>query len=419
MTTYKYITDTGTIVADTTTLLTDVQTEFQAALGESINLSASTPQGALITAEVLARSNVMRNNAELANMINPDLAYGVFLDAICSLLGITRGSDQSTVGTSITITGDYLTSIPDGSRVSTSNNDIFVTVGTTIIPISGIATATIKSQAFGPISLPVGPLTIMDGTIGWGSAAVNGGSSVVIGALALGDSQLKNLRKQQLAMQGIGSSAAIRAAALAVPNVTSVTVVENNTGAAGVVNGVTFSMPSAMWVCVAGSPDQAAVSQALYNAHSAGCPWDYGAAGNGTSVGSPNGVQVTDPATGLLYRVKWTTPIMYDCYVNISVQQSTSVSAPVQSVQNAIMNYATGQVQGEQGFVVGANVSAFEVAGTVARQLPGLYVKNCAIACVPKGSSAPVYPAGFVSEFLMSQFWQAELTINDITVNIV
>lgn len=418
MTQYKYITDTGAIVADTATLLTEVQGEYQVSLGANIDLAASTPQGTLITAETLARTDVMRNNAEVANMINPNLAYGVFLDAIASLLGISRGSNQSTVGTLIEITGDNLTVIPAGSRLSTADNDIYVTVDPVSIPIGGVTTATIRSQEFGAIPLPLGDLTIIDGTIGWGGAEVVVTSVVVPGSLAMKDPQFKNFRVQTLAQQGVGSSAAIAASLLDVPNVTSVKVVENNTGAVGLVNGITFTLPNAMWVCVAGTATQLDIANAMYAAHSAGCPWDYGTA-NGTPVGSPLGISVQDPSTLLFYRVKWTKPIIYDVYVNISVAQATSVTSPQPAVQAAIMAYANGELQGEPGFVIGANVSAFELAGAVSRQLPGLYTKNCAVCVLPHGSPAPVYPAGFTTEFVMDMFGQATLNINNITVNLV
>lgn len=418
MTQYKYITDTGAIVADTATLLTEVQNEYKVALGASLDLAASTPQGTLITGETLARTEVMRNNAELANMINPNLAYGAFLDAVAYFLGISRGSDQSTVGTDIEITGDNLTVIPAGSRVSTADNDVFVTVDPVTIDFTGTALVAIRSQEFGEIPLPVGPLSIIDGTIGWGTAEVTLASSVVLGSLAMKDPQFKNFRTQTLFNQGIGSSGAISAAALAVPNVTSVKVVENNTGAIGVVNGVDFTLPNAMWVCIAGTASHLDIANALYAAHSAGCPWDYGTA-SGTPVGSPDGIAVQDPYTDLFYRVKWTNPILYDCYVNISVAQATSVTSPEPAVQAAIMAYVNGELQGEPGFVISANVSAFELAGAVSRQLPGLYTKNCAVCVLPAGSPPPVYPAGFVTEFVMDMFGQATLNINDITVNIV
>src|SRR5271168_3523753 len=90
---YDYVTDTGTIVPDSSTLLQEVQQEFITALGPNLNTDASTPQGTLIAGETLARTSVLKNNADLANVFNPNLSYGVYLDGISSLLGVTRGAN--------------------------------------------------------------------------------------------------------------------------------------------------------------------------------------------------------------------------------------------------------------------------------------------------------------------------------------
>lgn len=416
---YNFIIDTGTVVVDTNSLLTDVQAEFQTALGSTINLAASTPQGTLIAAETIARASVMKNNADLANTINPDLSYGTFLDAICALLGVVRGQNQSTVATGVQINGNPNTVIPAGSRVQSAAGDIFVLATAVTIPISGTTTATFNSQAFGNIPLATGPLTILDGTIGWGGATVLPTTNLVSGTTALNDPQLKIKRNQQLATQGIGSSLAIYAAITAVNNVTSAAVIENNTGSPGVVNGVDFTLGNAMWVCVAGTPTDDDVATALYAAHAAGCPWDYGASGMGNPVNAPDGVAVTDPSTGLQYAVKWTTPILFDAYVNITVHQANSVSSPAPAVQNAIMNYAEGNEQGEPGLIIGADLSAFEISGAVARQLPGMYIKDCKVATVPAGNAAPIYPTDYSTEVIIQPYQQAVLTSGRIQVNTV
>ena len=79
---YQYIDTTGVIVPDTATIQSEVEGEYKAVFGQDLVVTPNTPQGVLITAEVAARSNVVRNNAALANQINPNLAGGVFLDAI-------------------------------------------------------------------------------------------------------------------------------------------------------------------------------------------------------------------------------------------------------------------------------------------------------------------------------------------------
>lgn len=413
---YTYLLNTGTISIDTTDLLSDVEGEWTGAFGSTLNTDASTAQGTMIASETTARTSVMKNNAELANMQNPNLAYGTFLDAICSLLGQTRGTNKSTVAQGVIVGGNPTTSWAAGSRVQTANGDIFSLVTGITIPSSGTIAATFQSQAYGAIPFPVGTLDIVDGEIGIGSVTCTSGTTVTPGASQLTDPQLKNQRNQQLAVQGTASAAAVYANLLNVPNVTSVQVVENNTGSPGVVNGVTFTKGSALWVCVAGTPSPSAVAAAMYAAHNSGCPWDFGGAGMGVPMQSPNGVQVIDPITGAPYYVLYTTPIMFDVYVNITVQQSPAQSPGATNIANAIESYASGQEQGEVGLVAGASVNAFEMGGAVARQYPGVYVKSCQIACVPAGNPAPSFPSAYVYEFVMSRFQQGNLQVGNITV---
>jgi hypothetical protein len=417
---YQFIIDTGTVEADTSALLGDVEAEYQVALGASLDTAASTPQGTLIAAEVTARASVMKNNADMANTLNPDQSYGVFLDTICAFLGQTRGQNASTQGNGVSLIGDGTdtVTVPQGSRVQTSNGDIFYLAADTTITAGGTVMGNFLSQAYGNIPLPIETLDIIDGTIGWGAAEVTSGTEVIPGTVQLTDPQLKIARKQQLATQGVGGSGAIAAAVSGVANVTSANVVENNNGAVGTYNGVTFTLPNAMWACVAGAASVQDIANALYAAHQGGCPWDYGTTGEGVQVDAPYGVLVYDPITNLPYYVKFNTPVLYDVYVQISVVQQQSVASPIPSVQTAITNYANGLEQGEPGLVVGANVSAFEMAGAVARQLPGIYIKSCAVACVPAGSAAPS-PGSYSTEFIMAPWQQGQLATNNVQVTVL
>jgi hypothetical protein len=352
-------------------------------------------------------------------MQNPNLAYGTFLDATCSLLGIERGNNQSTIVQGVLITGDAETPIKAGSRVETINGDIFDLMADVTFPVGGTARVSFQSEQYGSIPFPIGTLQIIDGVIGWGSAVCDSQTTVVPGATQLEDPQLKNRRNQQLAVQGTASAAAVYANLLNVPNVQSVQVVENNTGSAGVVNGVTFTKTRGLWVCVSGPASPAAVAAAMYAARNSGCPWDYGASGMGLPVQAPNGVPTQDPVTGATYNVLYTTPIMFDVYVTANVQQNPEQSPGQANIAMAVFQYASGQEQGEPGLVAGASVNAFEMSGAIIRAYPGLYVKNCMVACVPAGNPAPTYPGDYVYEFVMSRFQQGQLQIGNIDVNLL
>lgn len=411
---YKYILDTGTIVADTADILSDVESEWKAAISQTLNVKSSTPQGTMIAGETIARTYVMKNNAELANVINPNLSYGTFLDAVCAFLGIGRGTNQSTTATGVKITGNPLVVIQAGSRVQTSSGAVFDTIAAATIGAGGTGILSLKSKDYGSVPLGIGLLNIIDGTIGWGTCEVDGSTVVIAGSTSLNDPQLKNQRNLQLATQGTGHVAAIRAAVLKVPNVTSCQVIENNTGQIVTpVNGVTFTKPNAMWVCVAGTPVEADLADALWEAHGGGCPYD-GGAGAGAVTTTP----VVDPSTGLNYSVTRTSPALFDAYVIANVKTGTSASSPEHGIQNAIVNYAAGNITGEQGFVVGASVSGFELGGAISYSLPGIYVKSVTVAIVAAGAAAPL-PGAYSTEAILSPFQQAQISVGNIKVNIV
>jgi hypothetical protein len=156
----------------------------------------------------------------------------------------------------------------------------------------------------------------------------------------------------------------------------------------------------------------------MYAARNSGCPWDFGAAGMGVPYNAPNGVTINDPTTGLPYKVLFTTPILYDAYVNITVKQTAAQSPGATAISGAIMKYASGLEDGEPGLLIGTSLSSFEVSGSVCRQYPGLYVKSCQVAAVPAGNPAPAFPGSYVYEWVAGTFQQAVLQVGNITVQL-
>ena len=104
-----------------------MQNEYKAIFGADLIVTADTPQGMLITAEALSRTQEVSNNAALANQINPNISGGVFLDAIMALTGMQRTSATKTIVSAVTVTGVASTAIPAGSQAKTAAGDIFAT----------------------------------------------------------------------------------------------------------------------------------------------------------------------------------------------------------------------------------------------------------------------------------------------------
>lgn len=368
---YLFNPQTGVIVPDTGELLADVQAEFRDAFGQDLRVSADTPQGVLIVAETLARTGVAESNAALANQINPDLAGGVFLDAICALLGLQRAPATRTFVPGVLLAGRPNTLIPQGVRVRSAAGDLFGTADAVQLDALGGATVALLSVEFGPVPAPAfGVTAIVDPVLGWES--VSNPFDGVPGTLEQSDASLRDLRRRTLALQGISTPEAIISAVSALPNVRSMAFRENVTDTAQTIDGVPMA-PHSVWVCVDGgeSPDIAA---ALLENKTAGAGW------NGDTA-----VDVVEPFSLQTYEVLFDRPEEVPVLARVTVRQGQSVVDAQSVIPAAVVAYANGQLDGERGFVVGGAVSPFELSGAVNRAAPGLFVTRVEVAPASTG----------------------------------
>jgi hypothetical protein len=395
---YNFVQQTGVIVPDTDSLLTQVQGEYLAAFGADLPLDPATPQGVLITAEVEARDSVVRNNAEVANQINPNLSGGVWLDAICALTGLMRDPATRSSIAGVLLTGVPGTPIPAGTRASTDDGAIFYTTGAVVLDAAGQATVSMESEEFGPIPAPVNTLVnVVDGVIGW--ETVNNPIAAVLGTLQQSDQSLRAQRKRTLALQGVALAEAIISGLYDTPGVKSLQFRENVNNATTVIDGITLVAHS-VWACVDGGTDLD-VATTLLEEKSNGANW------NGAVE-----VDVLEPASGQTYTVKFDRPTLVPFLVKVTVRQMDATADPQVAVPEAVMAYNDNVIDGETGLVVGQPVSPFEIAGAVNQLTPGIFVQKVEIAPVP-AMGPPVWQT---TELPIALNEKANTTISSVTV---
>lgn len=356
----QYIASTGTIVPDTSSLLSGVQSEFKAVFGDDLVVTPDTPQGVLITAETLARNDVLANNAQLANQINPNLAGGVYLDALLALTGMQRTAARRSTVTA-TLTGEADTVIPAGSQAKTAAGDIFQTISTVVIGAGGTVSAQFQSAEYGAIPCASGALTmIVSGILGW--ETVTNPSAAIPGAAEQSDKSARALRRNTLAFQGLALPEAITSALYAVEGVKSLTFRENTGDTTATIDGVSMVAHS-IFVCVDGGTD-ADVAAAILENKSSGSNW------NGSTT-----VSVVEPVSGQTYNVKFQRPAVISIAMQVTIKRGTATA-----VKAAIMDYVQGNLDGEDGFIVGASVSPFEIASAINRANPSIYVQKVEVS---------------------------------------
>lgn len=367
MANYDFVTSTGVIIPDTADILDTVRSEYRAAFGDDLDTSPETPQGVLITAETEGRDAVARNNADLANQINPNYAGGVFLDSIWSLTGGERVRATRTLISAVELAGVPGTIIPQGARASLGADGAQFELISAVVLTGGAGVGTFQAVDAGAIPAPAGSLnTLVSGVLGW--ETVTNPQAGVIGADQETDIAARIRRRQTLALQGVALPEAITGGLYNTAGVRSLTFRENTTNAPVTFEGVTLAAHS-VYACVDGGTDDA-VALSLFRKKSLGAGWN-----GGTTV------NVTDPYSGQVYPVKFDRPTVRTIWAKITVVTNGASYPDIPAlVRAAMVDYANGLIEGEAGFVVGGDVSPFELASAVNRQAAPLYVRTCSVS---------------------------------------
>ena len=390
---YDYISSNGIVVADTSDVLSQVQTEWQSFIPD-LDLTPSTPQGLIISALTLNRSGIQGLLAQSVNQFNPNYAGGIFLDAICALSGIFRLAATYTTVTA-TLTGTAGTIIPAGSLATTTNGDNFQLITSITIPSGGSITASFQAVVAGAIPCISGTLTaITSAIIGW--TAITNISDGIVGINQQSDSALRLFRNNTLAAQSIQTTDAISSALYLVAGVTSLKLQENFDSVTETINGIVM-VPHSIWVCVNGGVDLDVATAILEN-RSAGCAF------NGATS-----IPVT-ASSGQIFNVLFDRPSVIGILVRVTVKLSTSSGVTSEQIQQSVFDYANGNIPNEAGLIVGANVSPFELGASVAALL-GVYVKLVEIA--------PISTSIFQSTELVIDINQIGQVANTSSVSVI
>lgn len=371
MATYKYLSPEGVIVPDTSAILDETNQEWKSVLGQDLDVNPETPQGVLIASDVAVRSEVVANNAAVANQINPNYAGGVFLDDIWAFMGGKRRAATYTLVDGVNLTGIPGVVIPSGSRRATPAGDVFQLLTTVQLDnATGKGVGIFQALEPGPIPCAAHALTVpVQGytSVGWETSDnPNAGS---VGRAVQSDLSAKQERVQTLGLQGRSVSDAVYANVRALEGVRSISYRENYTKADATIDGI-FLVANSVWVCVDGGVD-GDIAQALYRSKTSGANW------NGAVT-----VNYVEPRFGQNFPIKFDRPTPKPIMTRVSYTVVGSISGdPTALIKQAVVDYAKGLLEnGEEGFVLGEDVSPFEIAAAVNYRVPSLFISKVEIA---------------------------------------
>ena len=394
MATYNFITETGVVIPDASAILTDVQQEFMEALGLPEIPDPSSAEGRMIDAEVTSRISVARNNALVANQLNPNLSTGVFLDSHLAFIGSRRDPAERSSADCL-LAGVPGTPIPAGQFAEDENRNLWQFASSVTLDGTGQATATFQAVEFGPITADPNTITkIVSGVVGW--ETITNPSEAVPGKLEQSDISARRQRLLELGKNARSNSYAIIAAVSALEGVSGVRFLENFKSTTETLSNVELA-PHSTWLCVEGGVD-AQIAEAYYTSRTAGSGF------NGDVT-----VNYTDPYSKQIIPVQFDRPTNKPLICRITVRIGGTAS--VDDIRRAVEQYAAGDLGGELGFYLGENSSPFAVAAGVNNVLSGVFVVKCELAEKSVGSG------GYTTDTIINQIYEkASLVFADVEV---
>jgi hypothetical protein len=325
-------TSTGFVAPSGPAVLAGVQGDINAAFGNVLNYSLTTPQGQLAMSWAAIIDNTYATFQFYAQQMDPAYATGRMQDAIGRIYGMQR---QPSVPTQLQISCNGLSgvTIPFGALIQDGNANLYscATVGGGVIGAGGSVTLQFNAVVPGPTAVPVS-VSIYGAIPGWDSATVQSG---VTGQSIEGRSAFESRRQASVAGNSFGAIGSILGAVSQVPNVTDFFGINNNSAAPLNVYGVTVPAYS-IFISVAGGTSTA-VAQAIFSKKGAGAPM----AGNTTVTVYDSNPLYTAP---IPYQITYEIPVPINVLWNIVLVNNPGIpSNYVTLVQNAIVAAANGQ----------------------------------------------------------------------------
>lgn len=246
------VTEQGFTVKTAAEITADFDAKFVGTFGSQFDTSAESPDGQLIGVVAKLLEDVWQQAEGAYNAYSPSNAYGVGLDKVAEINGITRITNLPT-SVAITFSGTAGTVVPAGYIVKTVDGLEFATVAVAVIP----ATVTAKCTTQGAIRILANEVHVLTTAIAGLTGATNLEPGIT-GIVREEDPAFRARRENSTISRGTSSIDAIYEGVKSL-NLPYIAIVENTTSAT--VDGV----PANSFLVVVEGGTPAEVSQVIYD----------------------------------------------------------------------------------------------------------------------------------------------------------
>lgn len=309
------VTEQGFTVKSAAEITADLDAKFVGTFGSQFDTSAESPDGQLIGVVAKLLEDVWQQAEGAYNAYSPSNAYGVGLDKVAEINGITRITNLPT-SVAITFSGIAGTVVPAGYIVKTVDGLEFATVAVAVIP----AIVTAKCTTQGAIRILANEVHVLTTAIAGLTSATNLEPGIT-GIVREEDPAFRARRENSTISRGTSSIDAIYEGVKSL-NLPYIAIIENTTSAT--VDGV----PANSFLVVVEGGTPAEVSQVIYDNKPQGI----------TSYGSI--VTVVNDSKGYPHNIGISRPTPIDISVTTSITNLPGASVDSATlVKAAIVDY--------------------------------------------------------------------------------
>ena len=309
------VTEQGFTVKSAAEITADLDAKFVGTFGSQFDTSAESPDGQLIGVVAKLLEDVWQQAEGAYNAYSPSNAYGVGLDKVAEINGITRITNLPT-SVAITFSGTAGTVVPAGYIVKTVDGLEFATVTVAVLP----AIVTAKCTTQGAIRILANEVHVLTTAIAGLTGATNLEPGIT-GIVREEDPAFRARRENSTISRGTSSIDAIYEGVKSL-NLPYIAIIENTTSAT--VDGV----PANSFLVVVEGGTPAEVSQVIYDNKPQGI----------TSYGSI--VTVVNDSKGYPHNIGISRPTPIDISVTTSITNLPGASVDSATlVKAAIVDY--------------------------------------------------------------------------------
>lgn len=309
------VTEQGFTVKSAAEITADLDAKFVGTFGSQFDTSAESPDGQLIGVVAKLLEDVWQQAEGAYNAYSPSNAYGVGLDKVAEINGITRITNLPT-SVAITFSGTAGTVVPAGYIVKTVDGLEFATVAVAVVP----AIVTAKCTTQGAIRILANEVHVLTTAIAGLTNATNLEPGIT-GIVREEDPAFRARRENSTISRGTASIDAIYEGVKSL-NLPYIAIIENTTSAT--VDGV----PANSFLVVVEGGTPAEVSQVIYDNKPQGI----------TSYGSI--VTVVNDSKGYPHNIGISRPTPIDISVTTSITNLPGASVDSATlVKAAIVDY--------------------------------------------------------------------------------